>query len=273
MDLFKSNYSFDFGDTLYPNGGCFGPLHHKHLEIFILLDGEATIKSDDKIYNFVKGECGFFYNDYVFEARYTRGLVSHTLWCGTGTRGLILPKSTVAYLNALPHKICPSDDLLNLLNMGVNVSTGINARLEQKMNSLGEAVFNEYFYTANLIDEEKPLPMSVYRAKKFIEEYYFEKCNLNMIAEYAAMSPQHLTKIFRTHLNCTPVKYLWHLRAEKGVHLLRHSGLSVLEIAAQCGFKDPYHFSRHIKKHYGSTPKDIRRNKWSREMNLEITDK
>jgi AraC family L-rhamnose operon regulatory protein RhaS len=61
---------------------------------------------------------------------------------------------------------------------------------------------------------------------------------------------------------------LWNLRAEKGAFLLRQTGLSVSEIAYQCGYTNPFHFSRHVKAKYGHSPSDLRKLKRTLQPSL-----
>ena len=67
---------------------------------------------------------------------------------------------------------------------------------------------------------------------------------------------------FKTQLRTTPTSYLWNLRTEKGIELLRETGLSLSEIASRCGFKNPYHFSRLVAKLKGIPPGTVRKNAW-----------
>ncbi len=39
--------------------------------------------------------------------------------------------------------------------------------------------------------------------------------------------------------------------------------MTVAEIAYRCGFKDPFHFSRLVKKLQGLPPREVRRRLWA----------
>lgn len=53
-------------------------------------------------------------------------------------------------------------------------------------------------------------------------------------------------------------KILLHTRLEHGLSLLQTTDAQVSEIALQCGFKTPSHFSDAFRKRFGIKPKDIR---------------
>ncbi len=50
----------------------------------------------------------------------------------------------------------------------------------------------------------------------------------------------------------------------------QQTGLTVAEIAYQCGYKNSYHFSRQIKTSYGRPPTEIRRRKGYGDSSLRI---
>jgi len=56
----------------------------------------------------------------------------------------------------------------------------------------------------------------------------------------------------------TPRLWLEQRRCERAVVLLQNSPLSVREIASACGYDDPYHFSRVIRRRLGRSPSQIR---------------
>ena len=53
-------------------------------------------------------------------------------------------------------------------------------------------------------------------------------------------------------------KLLLHTRLEHGLSLLQTTHAPVSEIALDCGFKTPSHFSDAFRKRFGIKPKDIR---------------
>ncbi len=73
------------------------------------------------------------------------------------------------------------------------------------------------------------------------------------------VTPNHLIKLFRERAGITPMEYLWQVRLDHAMTLLRKSGLSISEIAYQIGFKNPYHFARRFRARYGTSPRAFRR--------------
>jgi AraC family transcriptional regulator of arabinose operon len=99
--------------------------------------------------------------------------------------------------------------------------------------------------------------------KSLIQERYQEELALVDLAAKAHVSPGHLIRLFRKHEAMTPTQYLWRYRVERGVELLRTTGLAIGEVAERCGFKTSYHFARMVKAYKGRPPKEIRCNDWN----------
>ena len=77
------------------------------------------------------------------------------------------------------------------------------------------------------------------------------------VAEIAAdlgISTRQLERLFGKYLNTTPKKYYMEMRLERARNLLVQTEMSVLDVAAACGFETPGHFARVYRTAYGVTP-------------------
>lgn len=262
MDIFLTNQTFEQGITRSYDGGSFGPIHRSHLGLWIMLKGNLNATVAGKHFEVIRGQSAFMYAQKVHELHYTSKEVEY-IWCGTSFTtdpGFFALEGSIKQLLSMPNVLKPSKLLNRLLQLGVETQNRRGVAAQRVRNTLGESAFNEYFYLANVAEEESIMPNAVIKSKAYISQNYSSPgCRLSDIAEAAALSPQHLTKLFKLYMQCTPVKYLWQLRGEKAIHMLKYSNLNISEIAARCGFKDPYHFSRHIHKQYGYSPREIRK--------------
>ncbi|MEM8865278.1 MAG: AraC family transcriptional regulator [Planctomycetota bacterium] len=109
-------------------------------------------------------------------------------------------------------------------------------------------------------DRERPLPVA--RALKYmrhvLEEEPQKAITLDELAVKAGLSPKHLCRAFKQTVGRPPMATLRLLRLQLGVALLVRSSLPVKEIAAQCGFRDPLHFSRCFSTAFGRSPRAVR---------------
>lgn len=86
-----------------------------------------------------------------------------------------------------------------------------------------------------------------------LERYADPALNSVELAKAANVSEAYLRKLFRTHLDTTPIRYLTGIRMEKARSLLRE-GRRVRETALDVGYGDIYQFSRAFRKMNGCTP-------------------
>ena len=82
-----------------------------------------------------------------------------------------------------------------------------------------------------------------------------EPPSLYELARKAGLSHTRLNRVFRALYNDTVFGVLRERRLECARQLLREPGLSVSQIAYDCGFSSPGHFTRMFAKKYGITPK------------------
>jgi len=103
-----------------------------------------------------------------------------------------------------------------------------------------------------------PIPPAVQRACAFLDRSYRDTPSLAAVAAAAGRSANHLHQAFRAALGCTPATYAERLRLRDAQLLLADPGLPIAEVAQRCGYDDPFHFSRVVKRVYGSSPRALR---------------
>jgi AraC family transcriptional regulator len=78
--------------------------------------------------------------------------------------------------------------------------------------------------------------------------------SLRELAAGACISTGYLSRVFRRHYGIGPVAAFELLRLARAATLLARSNLSVAAVAHDCGFANPYHFSRRFHRIYGQPP-------------------
>lgn len=92
-------------------------------------------------------------------------------------------------------------------------------------------------------------------AIKLIEEECFEReVTIATLAEKCNMSEVYFRRLFLSRMGVSPKQYLIDVRIEKAKQLLADGVLKVNAIAEECGFSNPYHFSRIFRQKTGQTP-------------------
>ena len=90
-------------------------------------------------------------------------------------------------------------------------------------------------------------------SREYLEEHAEENVALEALARFAGLSAFHLCRIFRETVGMTPHAYQTQVRVRRAKSLLR-AGLPITLVAAEAGFYDQAHLTRHFKRIVGLTP-------------------
>ena len=84
------------------------------------------------------------------------------------------------------------------------------------------------------------------------------KILLSDLAQEARLTPSHLQHLFRKNVGRSVKNLMSELRLIQAERLLKHSELTVAEVARRVGFEDRSNFHRSFKKQFGVTPLSLR---------------
>ena len=256
---------FAFGSWSLPGGGEYGPVHRPYATLLMVHAGAARVEVDGRTVSVVAGECALVVNRERLAITYQRHLRSEVSWCEAQPRPPVPPRSDGdagapdGAAPPPPRKTPITPRLNRLQTMGLDLGDGSGAELNALRNALGLAVFAAYALETASGAAHGALPSAVARARDHVEQNFADEAlALPAIAAAAGLTPSYLVGLFRQHLGTTPVRYLWSVRAREARRLLLISDLTSAEIAYRCGYKSPFHFSRHLKSSFGQTPRAIR---------------
>jgi AraC-like DNA-binding protein len=253
-----------FGDVIYDPGGTYGPRVQPEVQLVLLHSGEVNI-SIDGVWSLVPAQtvCVLLpgHLEYFVFAKHIH---THHGWVSLSPS--LLPESLLPRLRNGPRSVPLSNQLHNLIQLGLSIS---NNDIEPNLSSLHDVLIHlaqtairQFVLDAETLGRQKIQPRALQVAQQFIDTQFAEPIQILDVARHANVSPQHLGKLFRTHLQITPAHYLWQTRTKRGAEMLQATGLSVAEIAERCGFQNPFHFSRMIRNQFGLSPRAFRARAW-----------
>ncbi len=151
---------------------------------------------------------------------------------------------------------CASDALSKI--RGISVLYELVATLfEEKLrNNIG---INDYEHVVSL--------------KRYIEEHYGEKLDLDILASKSMMSKTNFRRVFNRIYSVSPIEYLIQIRLARASELIFTGNYEIAEIARLCGFTSPSYFSDLFKKRTGYAPASLRKGKIPLEYILRIISK
>lgn len=248
-----------FGEVTYGPGGRLGPRVQRDLQLVLIHRGEAWIEIDGVAHHLPAGLVTLLKPGHQEFFKFAEAKQTHHSWCAVTYPPL--GDAVLQALGRLTFGVVASPRLEELIRIGIGLRPDTRPSAEALKRKLGEACLWEYFHL--LGNEDEPgLPPAVERVRLYLQEHYAEGLDLERLAEIARVTPPHLIRLFRKHLHTTPVRYLWRLRLNEGLRMLRETGFSVSEVAYGCGFQSPFHFSRLVKNETSLSPKSYRELSW-----------
>jgi AraC-like DNA-binding protein len=98
----------------------------------------------------------------------------------------------------------------------------------------------------------------LFYARRYIEENFTQKINLQQLADNAGYSYDYFRHLFKQKTGLAPVQYLIAKRLDQAKSLLKNTDASIASIALECGFSSSSQFSMLFKKVSGVMPKQYR---------------
>lgn len=99
---------------------------------------------------------------------------------------------------------------------------------------------------------------SVATALEYIKKHYAKGITLEQVAQHCAVSPVHLSRLFRKETGMSYMQVVTALRIEKAKRLLRTTTDKVYEIGFSVGYGDYRHFTKVFKQAEGVSPVEYR---------------
>ena len=114
----------------------------------------------------------------------------------------------------------------------------------------------------------KPTPslIRIMPALIHIQTHLDQDLSLDLLADEVQLSKYHFHQLFRRVTGETPKCYVDRLRLERAALQLRIRQATVLEIALECGYRNPETFSRAFRAQFAMSPREYRQ-RWSRREN------
>ena len=101
------------------------------------------------------------------------------------------------------------------------------------------------------LDHRTHLHPGVHRVQDWLVAHPEKKPALAQLARVAALSPRHLTRVFRSATGITPKQFAAKVKVQVARDLLADPQRTVEAIAESCGFEDARQLRRIWKQSYG----------------------
>jgi AraC-like DNA-binding protein len=249
-----------FGDVWYDAKGECGPRIQPDYQLVIVHFGRADVTFGGQKCVIAPGSVALMLPGRREHFIFSRDHRTHHTWCAVHPS--MVSASLRRRLAGLPPVLPQSQTFELLMKAAFSIRDWRRKESGHTMAALGLSLLNEYarMASAGLSTATREGPCD--RARQYLEEHCVEEDCLSGASRAAGVTPQHLIRLFRREYQITPGRFLWQNRVDRGVALLTGTGLTVAQIADRCGFKNPFHFSRLLRKMQDISPRQLRQRAW-----------
>lgn len=249
-----------FGEVLYEPGGSCGPRVQRDYELILIHSGEGHVTLNRTAHSMKSGTVSLFLpgNHDYFE--YAPNAETHHSWCTIRSR--FMPGNLRKKLRR-PVVSLPASGLVRSLFEGaLKLKPTPRQPLDALITHLALSVFAEFLRISAGDGNESVEDPAVNAFLGHVRDHFAERDCLRAARVVSGVSRNTLLYKFHQAMQTTPAKYLWKVRVERGVSMLAETGKTVAEISYLCGFQNPFHFSRLLKRQTGRSPVEVRRHAW-----------
>lgn len=244
------------GEVRYKPGGIWRPYTQRFYELAILHTGSCAVTVDDETLDMEVGMVYLFRPGHTQHSHFSTEVETHHAWCKI--KAAHMPREIRAALEIAPQFIRPSEIWTRTLKSAMEVGPPQNDADLWEIDFLSLTLFAEFLRCTENLTRKKEIDEPVRKAVACMHEHLGKADCLARSQKASGLSSNGLIARFHAALQTTPGRYLWRLRTERGISMLKEGGLRVSDVAYHCGFTDPFHFSRMVKKHQGLSPRQIR---------------
>ncbi len=235
--------------------------YHPHFEIYYMKDGSCRYFIDDRSFDVEAGDVIFIPKGIIHRTNYT-----------TASHSRLLINFTDEYI--------PENVLENLLESRyLYRSREITKHIEELFNKIEREYTHPDKYTKDLlrchtaemlflivrnpgtVEEATTGNELIDSIVKYIKQNYMSDIKLSSVAKMKSVSPEHLSRTFKSCTGLGFNEYVTLLRLKKAEEMIKtEPDKTISDIAYESGFNDGNYFSYKFKKMYGISPIKARNN-------------
>lgn len=249
-DYFKVETGMDFA---FPSH-----LHHC-FEILAVTEGGMTAEADGRQYDLIAGDALLFFPNQIH--------FMHTPEHSRHVLCLFSPNLVSAYAEKTAARI-PQSNLFRPAPFYIDTlqqCTEKSSILEIK--GLLYSLCGAFDGGAEYREAQTGSKELLHTIFKFIELHYSASCTLADLSRHTGYDYAYLSRYFKKTVGISYNDYVNRYRISRACYLLQNSGMTVLEIAGECGFNSLRSLNRNFKEQLGIPPAAYRRTMQPAETN------
>ena len=261
-DLYRAESRGDdlhmFGRAIYLPGGWHGPRSQNVYFLITILEGGVEIDCDGRRIQLRSGEGVILPPRGMEFFRFDPDVKSVHLWCQ------IAPSLTYRHERELMHLAGHTSpvpaSVSILIEEGLSIPVNAGPHLNLAMQALAKACLLRFVaHASENIPTNQPRHQAVQRALEAVSMNPAKFRSAEGLARHCGISYSRLRKLFQDDQGESPTAMIWRLKTDQAIQLIRATGLTLAEVAEQCGFSNAFHLSRCVKDRMGVPPRELRK--------------
>jgi AraC family transcriptional regulator len=116
-------------------------------------------------------------------------------------------------------------------------------------------------------------PWQRMRIIRHVDANLTDRLSIVQLAALVRLSTGHLCRAFKANLGCSPHEYVIQRRIVRAKSLMLQTGMSLAQVALECGLADQAHLSRLFRRRVGMSPSAWRRGQELRRAEVPALDR
>ncbi len=234
--------------------------YHSDYEVYYLTEGRCRYFIHDKTYSMAAGDIVVILPGQIHKVMYETAVHSRMLFNCTEE---YIPSSVIPFLEQIAHFPDNPDTANSITHLYRKLQEAVSNPDVFSQDTIRCCVMQLFLLIVKASFHNKPLSVSspfVECAVAYIRANYMDRITLTHTARHCAVSPEHLSRVFKKETGFGFNEYLNLYRLKKAEALLKSGKVkSVSQVALQCGFGDSNYFSGMYKKAYGISPSQVKK--------------
>ena len=261
-DLYRAESRGDdlhmFGRAVYLPGGWHGPRRQNDHFLITILEGSVAIDCDGRQIELRQGQGVILPPRGLEFFRFDPNVRSVHTWCQV--EASVPDKAERALMRRAGNATAVPASVHVLIEEGLSVPMNAGPHLNRAMRMLAKTCLLRFAaHATEKLETSKPRHQAVLRAIEAIAMNPSRFRSAEELARHCGISYSRLRKLFQEDQGESPSEMIWRLKTDHAVQLIRATGLTLAEIADQCGFSNAFHLSRCVKERTGTAPRDLRK--------------
>jgi len=261
-DLFRAESRGDdlhmFGRAVYLPRGWHGPRRQNVFFLITMLEGSVVIDLNGRRIELGPGQGAILPPRGLEFFSFDQSVRSIHNWCQIAPT--IANREECALMGASCHSSTAPPGVNALIEEGLSAPMNASPSLNRAMQVLAKACLLRFAaQSPENTETNTPRHPGVQRAVEAVTMNPSQFRTAEELALHCGISYSRLRKLFQDDQGESPSAMIWRLKTDHAVQLIRATGLSLGEVAEQCGFSNAFHLSRCVKERKGLSPRELRK--------------